>query len=172
MWLILDHFVARGTHRYSQFFSFTDKNVIVNDSQVSTTSGKDDLVVKMVKPASINLTDAVWSPEYNTMVENKRAEVFVEKEGSHSMVAALYFPDRANVSIQPVQVTDRGNRILKASEAEAFEINYDGKQFVLMVVNNIQSPANPFYKVNGEIVSGDVVLLEKVDDHYLKHVIR
>ncbi len=170
LWLVFDNFVAKQEHKYSLQFGFADKIVTSADNKIMTTYAENNLVIESVKPVDIALKDAVWSPEYNTMTENKRAEISVKAKGSHSFITALYFDNQSKVTLQPVEVTSRGDGKLGVHIAEAVEVNYNGKEYVVMVVNNPQSAVNPFYKVKGELVTGDVVVLEKSESGYLKYV--
>lgn len=171
LWLVFDNFVGRGQHRYSQFFSFADKQVAKGDQQVRTTYGSNDLTVAAIKPVEIQLSESVWSPEYNLLKENVRAEFSVSTTGSHSFITALYFPGNDSVSIKPIPVYDRGDIKLATTVAEAVEVAYNGKEYIVLVVNNPQGSITPFYKVNGVIVAGDVVVLEKQGERYVRHVL-
>lgn len=171
LWIVFDNFVGKGEHKYSQFFGFADTNVEASENRISTTYESDNLIIDIVKPADIVISDGVWSPEYNTLTRNKRAEVSVTTKGSHSFISALYFPSKSDVTIKPVEVLSRGDGKLGTHIAEAVEINYNGKEYIVMIVNNPQSPVNPFYKVKGVIVAGDAVVLEKTGNGYKRHVL-
>ena len=171
LWLVFDNFVGRGDHRYSQFFGFADKQVEAGKQCVQTTYGKNDLVVEAIKPVEISLTESVWSPEYNLLKQNMRAEFSVLTSGSHSLITALYFPEHGTVRIKQIPVFDRGDIKLADTVAEAVEVIYNGKEYLVLVVNNPQGPVTPFYKVKGVVVTGEVVLLEKQGESYVQNVI-
>lgn len=171
LWLVFDNFVGRGAHRYSQFFGFADKQVTKGDQQVCTTYGTNDLTVEAIKPVEINLNESVWSPEYNLLKENIRAEFSVSTSGSHSFITALYFPEHGTVNIKQIPVYDRGDIKLGDSVAEAVEVVYNSKEYLVLVVNNPQGPVTPFYKVKGVVVTGEVVVLEKQGDGYQECVV-
>nr|MBP8790638.1 heparinase II/III family protein [Breznakibacter sp.] len=171
LWLVFDNFVGRGDRRYSQFFGFADKQVEARQQRVQTTYGKNDLVVEAIKPVEISLTESVWSPEYNLLKENVRAEFSVSTSGSHSLITALYFPEHGSINIKQIPVYDRADIKLADTVAEAVEVVCNGKEYVVLVVNNPQGPVTPFYKVKGFVVTGEVVLLEKQGGGYVQHVI-
>lgn len=171
LWLVFDNFVGRGEHRYSQFFGFADKQVEARQQRVQTTYGNDDLVVEAIKPVEISLSESVWSPEYNLLKQNMRAEFSVLTSGSHSLITALYFPEHGTVHIKQIPVFDRGDIKLADRVAEAVEVVYNGKEYLVLVVNNPQGPDTPFYKIKGVVVTGEVVLLEKQGEGYVQSVV-
>lgn len=172
IWLIFDAFTAKEQHKYSQFFNFADRQVKADSNRVVTTYEKNNLVIESLNPVSIKLTDSQWSPEYNLLKDNTKAEFFANAKGGRSFITALHFEGQKNVSIKKIPVYDRGDAKLDDSTVEAVEVIYGDKEFVVMVVNNRESPANPFYKLNGTFVTGEVVLLEKVNNRYVTHIIK
>jgi Heparinase II/III-like protein. len=172
LWLIFDSFTAKESHKYSQYFNFPDRQVKADSNRVVTTYGKNDLVIEAIKPATIKLEDSRWSPEYNLLKENTKAEFFTNVKGSYLFITALYFTEQKKIAVTQIPVYDRNDVKVKDSIAEAVEIIDGDKEFVIMVVNNRQSPKAAFYKIKGVYVTGEVVLLEKDKDRYVKHLIK
>lgn len=172
LWLLFDSFRAKESHKYSLFFNFPNKKVNADANKITTTYGNDDLVIEPIKKTNIMLVDSHWSPEYNLLEKNTKAEIFSNVKGAYSFITALYFSGQKKVSFTRVPVFDRNDIKLDDTVVEAVEIKYGDKEFVVMVVNNNQSPKNPFYKVKDLFVTGEVVLLERVNGSYIPHTIK
>jgi hypothetical protein len=172
LWLVFDHFDAKESHKYSQYFNFPDKQVKADSNKVTTTYGKEDLVVEAVKPVAVNLKKSKWSAEYNLLKENLRAEFTASTKGSHLFITALYFTGQNKTIITQIPVYDRNNVKLNDSIVEAVEAKCGDKECLVMVVNNRQSPKSAFYKIKWLYVTGEVVMFEKDNVHYIRLIVK
>jgi hypothetical protein len=150
--------------------NFPDKQVKAGSNKVTTTYGKENLVVEAVKPAAVNLKDSKWSPEYNLLKENLRAEFAVSIKCLHSFITALYFTGQNKTTVTQIPVYYRNNVKLNDSIVEAVEVKCGDKESLVMVMNNRQSPKPVFYKIKGLYLTGEVVMFEKDNDHYIRHI--
>jgi hypothetical protein len=164
VWLIFDSFSANGTHTYSQYFNFPNRNVQVQDGGLMTTYEDNNLRIQPVNKLEIKLNDSWWSPEYNLKKESKRAELYLNTKGFTSFISLLYFPNQTQLTYKKTAVYDRNDTLLSDKDVEAVTIEIDGKTYTMLVVHNSPSPAVQFYKVSGIFVQGEVVLIEKNDE--------
>jgi len=172
VWIVFDSFSANERHKYSQYFNFPDNEVALDSNGVKTTYSKDNLTIQAVKAVMIKKEARKWSPEYNLLKDNQRVEFYKESEGFDSFITALYFPEKSNITCTQLPVCDKNNVKLADNIAEAVEIRYNDKEFVLMVVHNSQAALSSFYKIKDQLVTGEVVLLEKVAGKYITHIIK
>ncbi len=164
LWVVFDAFYANGKHIYSNYFNFADESVTLSDNSATTTYEKDNLILEAINPTKSKLENYSWSPEYNLLQKNKRLQNSVETTGFHSFITALYFDP--NTKIQKVEIKNRNNITLKDKKAEGLQINYNGKEYLLLVVHQLDAPVNPFYRIKNYYLTGEVVLAEKVGVHY------
>lgn len=161
IWILFDSFAANGSHTYSQYFNFPDKNIEIKDKGLTTTFSKENLRIQPLKETEIKLIDSWWSPEYNLKKENSRAELFKEATGFTSFISVLYFPEQTELQYEKIPVYSRSDVLLLDSEVEAVKITFQGKEYTLVVVHNSPVPAANFYKVDNVLVRGEVILIEK-----------
>ena len=172
LWIMFDSFSANGTHKYSQYFNFSDKQIAVKKNSVSTTYEKDNLLIKAVKDVMISEKSSQWSPEYNLLKDNQQVELSRVSKGFDSFITALYFPDTSNITCNKIPVYNRNNVQLTDEFVEAIEITYNNKEFIVMLTHNSQPNLTPFYIIKNTLVSGEFVLLEKKADEYITHLIK
>ena len=67
---------------------------------------------------------------------------------------------------------NRNDVVLKDTDVEAVTLIMDDKEYTLVVVHNSPAPAAHFFKVNGQFVSGEVILIEKTKEGSHIHVIK
>ena len=170
IWIIFDSFSANGTHTYSQYFNFPDKNIVIDDKGLSTTFPKNNLRIQPVKETNIKLIDSWWSPEYNLKKENVRAELFKQATGFTSFISVLYFPEQTQLKYEKIPVYNRSDVLLSDNEVEAVKIMFEDKEYTLVVVHNSPVPAANFYKVNNVLVRGEVILIDKNENK--THIIK
>ncbi len=171
VWILFDSFSANGTHTYSQYFNFPDKNVTVQDKGL-TISSKNSLRIQPVKEVSIKLSDSWWSPEYNLKKENRRAELSKKASGFTSFITLLYFPQQTQMKYEKIPVYNRDGNLQMDKNVEAVNFTIDNTEYTLMVVHNSAVPATHFYKVNNRLVTGEVVLIEKNETTTISHIIK
>jgi hypothetical protein len=172
IWLIFDSFSANKTHKYSQYFNFTDKNVIIKNNGLITTFSKNNLRIQPLKSSIIELTDSWRSPEYNLKTENKRAEIFQNATGFTSFISLLYFPEQTDLKYEKTAVYNRSGEILSDVDAEAVTITVQDVKYTLLVIHNSPVPACNFFKVNGLFLQGEVVLIENKQEKNFIQVIK
>lgn len=172
VWLVFDSFSANGNHAYAQYFNFPNKNIQIENEGLTTTYADSNLRIQPIKASEIKLSDAWWSSEYNLKEETKRAEIFKQSEGFTSFITLLYFPDKTNLKYEKTPVYDRADVLLKDADVEAVNLYIDDKTYTLLVVHNSPAPAAHFFKVNGQIVNGEVVLIEKSENQNSIHIIK
>ena len=172
VWLVFDSFSANGKHTFSQYFNFPNKYIQIENGGLTTTYADTNLRIQPIKTAEIKLSDAWWSSEYNLKQENKRAEIFKQSDGFTSFITLLYFPDKTNLQYEKIPVYDRADVLLKDTDVEAVNLYLDGKTYTLVIVHNSPAPAANFFKVNGQIVNGEVVLIEKNENQNNIHIIK
>jgi hypothetical protein len=172
LWLFFDSFTANGSHKYSQYFNFPNKEIKTSENQIETTYDKNNLIIRAVNPVKIDTETSKWSPEYNLLVENSRVEFSRESRGFDTFITALYFPDQSETSFTKLEILDRNNKKYKDEVAEAIKIRYDLKEFIVLVVYKLDKPSVPFYKIDDEIVRGKIVLLEKNGEVYKSILIK
>jgi hypothetical protein len=172
VWLVFDSFSANGNHAYAQYFNFPNKNIQIENEGLTTTYADTNLRIQPIKASEIKLSDAWWSSEYNLKEETKRAEIFKQSEGFTSFITLLYFPDKTNLKYEKTPVYDRADVLLKDADVEAVNLYIDDKTYTLLVVHNSPAPAAHFFKVNGQIVNGEVVLIEKSENQNSIHIIK
>lgn len=161
IWILFDSFTANGSHTYSQYFNFPDKNIEIKDKGLTTTFLKANLRIQPIKETTIELTDSWWSPEYNLKKENSRAELSKEATGFTSFISVLYFPEQTKLQYEKTAVYSRSDTLLLDNEVEAVKISFEDKEYTLVVVHNSPVPAANFYKVDNVLVRGEVILIEK-----------
>ena len=172
MWLVFDSFSTQGEHKFSQYFNFPNNEISVADAGLMTTYPENNLRIQPIKELEIALHDSWYSPEYNLKTESKRAEFSKNAKGFTSLITLLYFPDETPLVYKKIPVYDRSNILLKDTDVEAVTLSFDEKEYTLLVVHNSPAPAAHFFKVNGQMVSGEVVLIEKNSNESRIHVIK
>jgi hypothetical protein len=161
IWVLFDSFSANGEHKFSQYFNFPNDSIQIEDGALRTKFKENNLIIQPVKKAEIKVTDSWWSPDYNSKIESKRAEVFSAAKGFTSFITLLYFPDETNLKYEKIPVYNRNNKLLPDEVAEALNIVVDDKTYTIFVVHNSPIPADHFFIVDKQIISGEVVIIEK-----------
>lgn len=161
VWVLFDSFSANQEHKFSQYFNFPNDSIQIENGKLKTTYANNNLLIQPVKKVEIKLTDSWWSPDYNLKLESKRAEVFNAAKGFTSFITLLYFPEETTLKYEKIPVYNRSNKLLSDEVAEALNIVIDDKTYTVFVVHNSPVPADHFFIVNDQIVSGEVVLIEK-----------
>ena len=172
VWLVFDSFSTHGEHKFSQYFNFPNTEIKLSDNGLLTTYPKNNLKIQPIKELDIDLQDAWYSPEYNLKTESKRAEFFKKATGFTSLITLLYFPDETPLNYKKIPVYNRNDVVLKDTDVEAVTLIMDDKEYTLVVVHNSPAPAAHFFKVNGQFVSGEVILIEKTKEGSHIHVIK
>jgi hypothetical protein len=172
IWVLFDSFNTNGEHKFSQYFNFPNDSIQIKSGTLTTTYAKNNLIIQPVKKAEIKLTDSWWSPEYNSKIESKRAEVFSAAKGFTSFITLLYFPDETNLKYEKIPVYNRSNKLLPDEVAEALNIVVDDKMYTIFVLHNSPVPADHFFIVNDQIISGEIVLIEKNKDQNTIKIIK
>lgn len=172
IWILFDSFSANGSHTYSQYFNFPDKNIEIKSGGLSTRLSKDNLRIQPLKDVTIKLVDSWWSSEYNLKKENSRAELSKEATGFTSFISVLYFPEQTKLHYEKIAVYSRSDVLLLDSEVEAVKFTFENKQYTLVVVHNSPVPAANFYKVDNLLVRGEVVLIERSGIVPFYHIIK
>lgn len=172
IWIVFDSFSANGKHTYSQYFNFPNKNIIIQEKGLTTTYGKNDMRIQPIKDVNIKLEQSWYSPEYNLKKENLRAELSREATGFDSFISLLYFPEQTNLTYQKKSVYSRSDVLLEDSEVEAITVNFDDKEYTLVIVHNSPVPAANFYKVDNTLVRGEIILIEKSNMKTQIHIIK
>ncbi|MDO5980028.1 alginate lyase family protein [Flavivirga spongiicola] len=161
IWLVFDSFSANGSHKYSQYFNFPNNLIEIKNNGLSTTYPKDNLRIQPINETRIELVDAWWSPEYNLKKKSKRAELSKRAKGFSSFISLLYFPETTVLRFEKTPVYNREDELISDTDAEAVSIFYEDKQYTLFIVHNSPSPKTHFFKVNNQLIYGEVVLIEK-----------
>ena len=172
VWLVFDSFSAKDEHKFSQYFNFPNTEVKVVDGGLTTTYAQNNLRIQPVKELEIELNNSWYSPEYNLKKESKRAELFKNAKGFTSFISVLYFPDETPLTIEKTPVYNRSDQLLKDEDVEAVTITIGDKEYTMIVVHNSPAPAAHFFKVNGQYVSGEVILLERSKGESQVHIIK
>ena len=172
IWILFDSFSAKESHTYSQFFNFPNKSVLEQNEGLITTFSKNNLIIQPIKKTDIKLTESWWSPEYNLKKENIRAELSRKATGFDSFISVLYFPEQTKLNYQKVPVYDRNDILLSDKEVEAVKIILENNEYTMLVVHNSPVPAEHFFKVDGILVHGEVVLIERKYANNIIHIIK
>ena len=172
IWIVFDSFSANGSHKYSQYVNFPDKNVVIKNEGLATTFPNNNLRIQPVNQTTIKLLDSWFSPEYNLKKENTRAELFKKATGFTSFISVLYFPEQTQLKHEKISVFNRSDVLLLDKEVEAVKIVIEDKEYTLVVVHNSPVPAANFYKVDNILVRGEVILIEKSKTETILHLIK
>ncbi|MBJ7882507.1 hypothetical protein [Gelidibacter salicanalis] len=84
----------------------------------------------------------------------------------------LYFPDETPLAYKKTPVYNRNDVLLKDEDVEAVTLTIEDTTYTVVVVHNSPAPAAHFFKVNGQFVSGEVILIEKRNNKTRIHVIK
>ncbi|WP_417359619.1 alginate lyase family protein [Galbibacter sp.] len=163
IWLLIDSFEAENEHQYSQYFNFADKRVKIQEGGLTTTFDTNNLRIQPFKEAGITLIDAWYSPDYNYKEEITRAELSKKATGFHSFITLLYFPENNKVEFENIPILNRNGRKLADNEAEAVRLKVNEKEYILLVSHDIANRLSTHKIVDDQIVTGEVVLIERVD---------
>tara|TARA_R110001592_G_scaffold358214_1_gene662456 strand:+ start:163 stop:2331 length:2169 start_codon:yes stop_codon:yes gene_type:complete len=172
VWLLFDSFDTKGAHKFSQYFNFPNKNIEIINNGLTTTYDEQNLRIQPIKNATIAVKDSWYSAEYNLKTASKRAEIFTKAKEFTSFISLLYFPDQTAITYKKTPVYSRKNVILKDADVEAVTIKIDETTYTILVVHNSSAPANQFYLVNNQFVSGEVVLIERNNEKSNIHIIK
>ena len=172
VWFVFDSFSTNGEHTFSQYFNFPNKNIKIVDEGLTTTYAENNLRIQPVKKVSIVINDSWYSPEYNLKTESKRAELFKKAKGFTSFISLFYFPNQTTITYNKTPVYSRKNDLLKDADVEAVTFKINEKEYTIIIVHNSSAPANQFYLVNNQFVSGEVILIEKNKKETLIHIIK
>ncbi|MFV0540458.1 MAG: alginate lyase family protein [Aestuariibaculum sp.] len=173
VWLLIDSFEAKEEHTYSQYFNFIDKEVKVVNGGLSTAYSKNNLRIQPLKTVDTKLIDAWYSPDYNFKEEIKRAELSKKTKGFNSFVTLLYFPEKTNVTYKMLPVYNRAKtQILAQEQVEAVQLKVNNKEYIIMVSHEAASSLTSYKIVNDQVLTGEVVLVERDGDKQTIKVIK
>ncbi|UGU18218.1 heparinase II/III family protein [Sinomicrobium kalidii] len=172
LWILVDSFNGKEEHTYSRYFNFPDKQVEIQNGGLSTTHAGNNLHIRPLKKPEIQLEDAWWSPEYNLKKPVKRAELYKKKKGFTSFITLLYFPENNRLHYEKIPVYNRQDKVVADNEAEAVKITFSGKEYILVVSHKASNNLNPFLLVEGQVLSGEVILVEREEDTQTIHLIK
>lgn len=172
VWLLFDSFSAKEAHTYSAFFNFPNDHVAVTDKGISTTYDKDNLRIQPLNNAEVKLADSWYSPEYNLKLKSKRAEIFKKQTGFTSLISLLYFPEKTHLKFEKVPVYTIKGVLFTDKDAEAVRITLDKKEYIFMVAYNSPQINNHFFKLDDQIVRGEIILIEKENGKTKTHIIK
>jgi len=161
VWLVVDSFKGATSHTYSQNFIFPNDKIAKDSDGVLTTYATDNLHIRPLKKVAITLNDAWFSSEYNLKTPSKKAVFSQKKTGFSSLITLLHFPKNTTIHTQFIPVYSRRDVLIPSENAEAIALEINDKKYVVVVVHQQTSPANTFYKVDGILVRGEVILIEK-----------
>ncbi|WP_242206078.1 alginate lyase family protein [Aestuariivivens insulae] len=161
VWLVFDSFSAKENHKYSQYFNFPNTKVQIKDQAIITTYNSRNLKIHPISDVELKLEDSWYSPEYNLKKESKRVEVYKNTKGFETFISLLYFPDTTNITYKSTPVYDRNDNVLSKEDAEAVTVHFDNKSYTLVVAYNSPTIANHFFVVDGKMIHGEIVLIEK-----------
>ena len=170
VWLFFDSFSSNKQHRYSQYFNFPNDSIKKQNDGLETTYNKNNLIIKSIKKSDIVLSNAWYSPEYNLKIKSKRAELYKDYNGFYNFITLLYLPDETHVTFKKELVYNRNNVLLSDSDVEGVTLFINNTSYTILVVHNSPAPAVQFFKINNQLVSGEVVLIE--NDKNRIHVIK
>jgi len=172
MWLIFDSFSAKGSHTYSQYFNFPNDKVQIKNQAIETTYDAKNLKIQPIKEIEFKINDSWYSPEYNLKLESKQVELFKNSTGFTSLISLLYFPEENSVNYKKIPVFNRKDELLKDKDAEAVSITLNDKEYIVLVAYNSPTIANHFFVVEGIMVHGEVVLIEKERGKIKTHIVK
>ncbi len=172
VWLLFDSFQAQKRHKYSQYFNFPNKNVIVVDNKVKTTYSEKNIVINQLKEVNYNVLDSWYSTEYNLKIPSKKIEVYKEAEGFASFITLIHFEEDRPKEVKRIPVYTREGNLLSDNEAEAVGITINNTDYTLLVTYKSSKLSNHFFKINDELVHGEIVLMEKNKTEKTIHVIK
>ena len=171
-WLLIDSFSSNSVHTYQQNFNFPNTLVKQENNTVLTTYKNGDLNITPLKPVNISLKDSWYSPEYNTKVIAKRAELSIKSEGFTSLITLLHFTPAQKIVAKLIPVYTLKGEKVSSADAEAIQISDQKNEYTLLVVHNSSAPANPFLVVNDVVVRGEVVLITKNETNMTTEIIK
>lgn len=173
LWFLFDSFAANKSHTYSVQFNFADNEVRTDSDKAITTGTGKKLEMLALKKAVVTQRKSYWSTEYNLLKENACVQFSRRSTGFDSFITAISFPDQsASLNYCKISVYDRTDKRLGDDVVEAIQFKYEQREFILMVVHAWDASATPFYKIGNELLTGEVVLLEKQGTDYKKFVIK
>ena len=172
IWLLIDSFSSNSVHTYQQNFNFPNTLVKQESNTVLTTYKNGDLNITPLKPVNISLKDSWYSPEYNTKVIAKRAELSIESEGFTSLITLLNLTSAPKTSAKLIPVYTLKGEKVSSTDAEAIRILDEKNEYTLLVVHNASAPANPFLVVDDVVVRGEVVLMTKNETNMTIEIIK
>ena len=161
VWLLVDTFEAVDEHVYTQYFNFSDKNVEVENGRITTTYPKNNLHIQPINEVTIKLEDAWWSPHYNYKEETIRAILSRQTKGFNSFITLLYFPENGNLTYKKLPVLDIEGKPVPNHLAEAVKLMISGKEYVLIVKHNYPKNKNTQLVLDGQVITDEVVLIDK-----------
>ncbi|MCJ8319979.1 MAG: heparinase II/III family protein [Colwellia sp.] len=172
VWVVFDSFNANGKHKYSQFFNFPNKKVTITQDRLTTTYDKDNLTIIPVNNANITLNKSWGSTDYNLKHQTLTAEISRLNTGFTSFISLLYFPDKTELQYEKLPVFSRKGKLLSELDVEAIKLVINQQEYIITVVHNSPAPAENFFVVQGQMIRGEVVLLEKTADTYISTIIK
>lgn len=172
VWLVFDSFSANESHKYSQYFNFPNTKVEISNNGLITSYNNQNLRIQPVKIVDIELSDSWYSPEYNLKNKSLKAELSKVATGFTSFISVLYFPEETSLSYKKVSVYDRFDSVVDDKYIEAVSITFSDKEYTLVVTHDSPAPKRFFFKVNGEFIKNEVVLIEKKQNKSIIHIIK
>ncbi|TQO39583.1 heparinase II/III-like protein [Arenibacter algicola] len=161
VWLLVDSYEADDEHNYTQYFNFSNQKVEIENGGLITTYNKDNLRIQPINEVTIKLEDAWWSPHYNFKEETTRAILSRQTKGFNSFLTLLYFPENQNVSYEKLPIYNLKDRPVPNNLAEAVKLTISEKEYILIIKHEYQKNANTQLVVDGQVVSDEVVLIDK-----------
>ncbi|MBL4746404.1 MAG: alginate lyase family protein [Flavobacteriaceae bacterium] len=161
VWLLVDSFKAKKAHTYSQHFIFPNDKITINDAGIQTTYQSNNLRIQPLENVDITLRDAWFSSEYNLKTASKKALFSIDKTGSTSLITLLYFPENTKITYKYIPVYSRRDVLIPPADVTAIALTINAKKYQLVIVHQQSAPANTFYKVDGVLVRGEVILIDK-----------
>ncbi len=172
IWLIFDSFSAKESHKYSQYFNFPNDKVQIKEQAIETTYESKNLKIQPIKEVEFKINDSWYSPEYNLKLKSKQVELFKNSTEFTSLISLLYFPEESSINYKKIPVYNRKGELLADKDAEAVSISLNEKEYIVMVAYNSPTIANHFFLVDGTMVHGEVILLEKEGNNIKTHIIK
>ena len=161
VWLLIDSFNASKSHQYTQNFIFPNDKIEKEAMGIQTTYPSKNLYIRPLKQVDIEIKDAWYSSEYNLKTPSKKAVFSTNKTGFTSLITLLHFPENTVITSKSIPVYSRRDVRIPSENAEAIEFTINEKRYQLLIIHQQTSPANTFYKVDGIMVRGEVILIEK-----------
>ena len=161
VWVIVDSFNGKASHTYTQHFIFPNDKIVKKMDGIHTSYTSKNLEIRPLKQVDIHINDAWFSSEYNLKTPSKKAIFSTNKTGFTSLITLLHFPENTRITTKFIPVYSRRDVLIPSENAEAIEFIINDKKHQLIIIHQQTSPANTFYNVDGILVRGEVILIDK-----------